>query len=87
MMAPVVPTVGRIVVVPLTVINRNLHFRCISVIEAVAAAIILLTVEVLWVVHVWVVVEPRVISVTSTTTPTATISLLVWLLCFRNGCG
>ena len=87
MMTPVVPTVGRIVVVPLTIVNRNLHFRCISVIETIAAAIVLLTVEVLRIVNVWVVVEPRVIPVASATSPAATVSLLVCLLCFRNGCG
>lgn len=88
MMSPVVATIGRIVIVPLTVVDRNLHLRNITVVEAIAAAIVLVAVKVLWIVDVRVMVEPSVVSAARRTTPTAPVGLLLtWLLSFRNGCG
>ena len=74
-MAPVVGSVRWIVIVPLAVVNRDLHFGRITIIQAVATAVIFVPVEVLWVVDVRIVLESRVVSVARPATPRTAISI------------
>jgi hypothetical protein len=57
MVAPMVPSVGRILIIPVAVVNRDLSFGSIAIVHAIAAAVVLIPVKVLWVVDVRVVVE------------------------------
>ena len=57
MVAGVIAAIAWVVVVPLFVVDRDPHFLWITVVQAVAAAIVFLTIEILWVVHVRVVVH------------------------------
>ena len=54
--AVVEPTVG-IVVVPFAVVDRDSHLGRIAVVQAIGAAVVLVAPEILWVVHVGIVVE------------------------------
>jgi len=56
MAAVVAATVG-IVVVPLAVVDRDTHLGRIAVVQTIGAAVVLVAVEVLRVVHVGIVVE------------------------------
>ena len=75
MMAPMISLSGRIVIVPLAIVNWDLHFCRISMVETIATAIILVPIEVLWVVHVWIVIESLVIAIAGCSTPCFTIRL------------
>ena len=69
MMTPVVTMIAWVSVVPLAIVDRDLHLRWISVVQIVAAAVVLVTPEVLWVIDVWVVIEPVVVAATRGSTP------------------
>ena len=56
-MAPVVALLLWVVVVPLTVVDRNLHFLRVAIVQAIAAAEVLASVEVLGIVNIRVVLE------------------------------
>ena len=73
--SPVISLGCWIVIVPLAVVNWDLHFRRISMVEAVAAAIVLIAIKVLWIVHIWVVIESFVVAITRSTTPCLAICL------------
>ena len=75
MMPPVVWAVSRVIIVPLAIVDGDLHFRRIAVIHTIATAIVFITVEILRVVDVWVVLEPWVIPATSGPTPCASIGI------------
>ena len=75
-MAPVVRPIARIVVMPLAVVDRNLHFRSVPMVHAIAAAVVFATVEVLWIVHVWVVIESTVVTVARGSSPRPAVGLL-----------
>ena len=74
-MAPVVRTIAWIVIVPLAVVNRDLHFGRIPIVQAIAATVILVAVEILLVVDVRIVLESRVVSVARSATPRTAISI------------
>ncbi len=69
MMTPVVSFVAWIFVVPLSIVDRNLHLLWIAIVETVAAAIVFATPEVLRVVNVWVVIEAAVVSIAGRSSP------------------
>ena len=73
--SPVISLGCWIVIVPLAVVNWDLHFRRISMVEAVAAAIVLIAIKVLWIVHIWVVIESFVVAIARSTTPCLAICL------------
>ncbi len=73
MVAGVVASIAGIFVMPLPVINRNLHFCGITMVKAVAAAIVLVALEVLWVENVWVVIESLNIAIAARSTPNASV--------------
>ena len=52
-----VPAVGRVLIIPMTVVDGNLCLRSITIVHAVATAIVLAPVEILWIVNVWIVIE------------------------------
>ena len=86
MMAPVVPSVVRILIMPVAIVNGNLRFRCIAVVHVIAAAVVLTAIEILWIVNVRIVVESRVVAVAGCSTPASTISLLRLLrVRYRSG--
>lgn len=68
---------ARVIVVPLLVVNRNSHFRWIPVIQAIAAAKVLLSPEILGVVDIRIVVKPVPVAEIGLSTPSAAISPLV----------
>ena len=49
---------ARVVVVPASVVDRNSHLGRVAMVQAVGTAVVLVAPEILWVVDVWVVVEP-----------------------------
>lgn len=62
-MAPVVPALVGIIVVPMPVVDGDLHFRWIPMVHAVAAAVVLVAAKVLRVVDVGIVVKARAVPV------------------------
>lgn len=64
-----------VVIVPLAVVDRNLHFRWIAIIHAVRTSIIFATVIVLWVVNVGVVHEAIEIARCAISAPSRTVRL------------
>ena len=75
-MAGVISLRSRVVVFPLAVVDGDLHLRWVTMIEAISAAIVLVTPKVLWIVDVRIVLETIVISLTSSSSPHAAIGLL-----------
>jgi len=73
----VIATTARIHVVPLLVVDGNPHFWRIAMVQAVAAAVVLLSPEILWVVDVGVVVEAIPIMGIALSSPTASVRSLV----------
>tara|TARA_Y100000385_G_scaffold281022_1_gene333088 strand:+ start:259 stop:537 length:279 start_codon:yes stop_codon:yes gene_type:complete len=69
--------VARVIVVPLFVVDRNPHFWRIPVVQAIAAAEVLLPPEILGVVDVRVVIEPIPVAEIGLSTPSAAIGPLV----------
>lgn len=86
-MTPVVRSVRRVVVIPLTIVHGNLHFHGVTMVQTIAAAIVLVPVEILWVIYVWIVLEPVVVPAASGTAPRSPVSIGVGLLSVRNGRG
>ncbi len=84
-MAGVISLRSWIIVFPLAVINGDLHLRWVTMVEAISAAIVLITPKVLWIVNVRIVLKTIVISLTSSSSPHAAVCLL-WLLCVRAFC-
>lgn len=78
MVAPVVAAARWVFVVPFLVVHRNLHFGWVTIVQAVAAAVVLVAVEVLWIVHERIVVEAVIITTTGLSTRNSTVS--VWIL-------
>ena len=64
-----------IIIVPLAIVNWDLHFCRISMVKAVATAIVLVTIKVLWIVNIWVVIESLVVAIARSTTPCLAICL------------
>lgn len=61
-MTPVVSLVTWILVVPIAIVNGNLHLRSVSIVHAIAALIRFWTAEVLWIEDVRVVVKSVAIA-------------------------
>ncbi len=68
-MPPVVATRAWILVMPISVVDRNLHFGCIAIIHTVAALIRFGTAKVLWIEHVWVVVKAIAVTAVAGAAP------------------
>ena len=83
-MPPVVAARTWIIVVPMAVVDLNLHFRWITVVHAVAALIILATTIVLWVENVQIVVESRAVAAPCSSTPCLTIGHSLRCLCIAR---
>ena len=66
-----------IVVLPLSVVHRNPHFRRIPVVQAIAAAKVFLSPEVLGIVDVRIVIKPIPVAEIGLSTPSAAIGPLV----------
>lgn len=62
-MSPVVATGAGVFVMPMFVVDRDLHFGRIPVVHAVAATIIIVAAKILWIKNVRIVVEPRTVSI------------------------
>jgi len=75
MMAPVISLCSWIVIVPLAIVNWDLHFSRISMVKAIAAAIILIPIEILRIVNIGIVIESLVIAIAGGTTPCSSICL------------
>ena len=58
MVTPMVTSWCGVVVVPVSVVNRNPHFGWVTVVEAVGATVVLVSPVVLWVGHIGVVIKP-----------------------------
>ena len=52
-----VPAVGRILIIPMAIVDGYLCLRSIAIVHAVAAAIVLASIEILWIVNVRIVIE------------------------------
>jgi len=70
--AAVVATRLRIIVLPLFVVDRDPHLWRITMVHAFAAAVVVVAPEVLWVIDVRIVVKPLHVLVAVVTTPGAT---------------
>jgi hypothetical protein len=53
----VVPTVGRILIIPVAIVDGDLSLRSIPIVHAIAALVVLAAVEILWIVDVRIMVE------------------------------
>ncbi len=74
------PSVRRVFIVPLLIVNRDTHFRWVAVIEAIGTLVVLGAPEVLWVIDVGVVVKPVPVDGGVNTAPRLTVCPLI-------GCG
>ncbi len=83
--SPVISVVAWISVVPLTVVYGDLHLGRVTIVHAVAAAIVLVAPKVLWVIDVRIMVEPVVVATARGTTPL--LSERLWLLCVARLAG
>jgi hypothetical protein len=81
-MSPVVSLIGRVVVIPLAIVDWDLHFCRVAIIETIAALEILVTVEILRIVNEWVVVESLIVAIASSPSPCLAVSLRLLGLCF-----
>ncbi len=59
----------RIFVVPLTIVDRRPHLLRIAMVHVLAATVILIAVEVLWIINVGVVIEPVPVLLASGSAP------------------
>ena len=82
MMTPVVSLIGWVVVVPLAIVNWNLHFYGVAMVQAITARVVFGAVEVLWIIDIWGVVETLVVTITRSSTPCPAVSLWLLSLCF-----
>lgn len=83
MMTPMVPAIGRILIVPMSVVNRNLSLRSVAMVQTIAALVVVSPIEILGVVDIRIVVKAGVIAIARRSAPSPTVSLLR-LLCMRN---
>ena len=74
--ATVISVIGRIHVVPLLVVDRNLHFWRIAVVHVATTLKIFLAVEILRIVHVRIVIKAVPVGRTVRSAPCAAISSL-----------
>ena len=74
-MSPVVPLSSWIVIIPFAVVNWDLHLSRVSLVEAIAAAIILVAIEILWIIDIRVVIESLIVAIAGSTTPCFAICL------------
>ena len=81
-MSPVISLIGGVVVVPLAIVDWDLHFYRVAIIEAITALEILVTVEILRIVNEWVVVESLIVAIASSPSPCLAVSLRLLGLCF-----
>ncbi len=79
-MPPVVAARTGVIVVPMAIVDWDLHFRWITVVHTIAALIVLATAIVLWVEHVRIVVESRAVAAPCSSTPCLTIGHCLWCL-------
>ena len=84
MVSVVVAATFWIGIVPLLVIDRDSHFRWITMIQAGSRSIVLVPPEVLWVIDIRIVVESFPVLGTVRTTPDSSISS-IWCLGFDRG--
>ena len=71
-------------IVPLLVIDRDTHFRRVTVIQVGTRSIVLVPPEILWVIDIRIVIESFPVLGTLGTTPDASISS-IWRLGFGRG--
>lgn len=64
---------ARVLVVPVPVVNWDLHFRRVTVVQAIAALVVLAPQEVLGIKHVRVMVEPLYVPIAACTSPCAAV--------------
>jgi hypothetical protein len=64
--------------VPLAIVDRNLHFRWITVVQAIAASVVLISIEILGIVDVRVVIEAMIIASPGLSSRYSAVS--VWIL-------
>ena len=67
-----------VLVVPLAIVDRNLHFRWITVVQAIAASVVLISIEILGIVDVRVVIEAMIIASPGLSSRYSAVS--VWIL-------
>ena len=79
MMAPMVTLRRWIVVVPLAIVNWDLHFCRVSMVKTIATAKVLISIEVLWIVYIRIVIETLVVAIARSTTPCFAICLCLRL--------
>ena len=79
MVTGVIASIAGILVVPLPVINWNLHFCGITIVKTVAAAIVLVALKVLGVKNVWIVIESLNVAIAARATPYASVGS--WVRC------
>ena len=77
MVSAVEPSVARIEIMPLLVVNRDSHFRGVAMVETIIATEILLPVEVLGIVDIRVVIEAIPITKIGLSSPRATVGFLL----------
>ena len=77
MVARVKAALAWVIVVPLFVVDRNSHLRRIPMVHAIAATVVLLTVEILRVVNIRVVIEAVPVAGSRLATPGSSIGTLV----------
>jgi len=68
-MTPVVAFLAGILVMPTAVVDRNLHLGRIAIVQAIAAAVVLVAIKILWVVNVGIVQEAIAVTRTHGATP------------------
>jgi len=76
MMPAVEPASVRVIVVPLFVVDRDTHLGRIAVVQAIGTTIVLVAPEILWVVHVRIVIKAVPVLRVVRRAPRATVSLL-----------
>lgn len=83
-MSPVVPLPGRIFVMPFPVVDGNLHFRWVAVVQIIGTAIVLIAVVILWIIDVRVMHKAIVVAWYIGTSPSGPISLGLLRICHGN---
>lgn len=68
-MAGMVSPIARIFVVPVSIVNWNLHFRRVTIVQTIAAAVILVTLKVLRIKYVRIVIESLNVAVAVRSSP------------------
>ena len=79
LMAPVIPLLLWVVVMPLAIVNRDLHLLWVTIVQAVATSEVLATVKVLRIINIRVVLETIEIARSLVVTPCLPVGLR--LLC------